>query len=143
MRFRDKIFRFMQGRYGLTGAGDGLTRFLSYVVLFLFVLSLFRVPYTQYVAIAVIGYMYFRLMSRNVYKRSAENNWFMQKTFKIRMKLNSLRFRLLKWWKNLKTLRTHHIYKCPTCRQKIRIPRGKGKIEIRCPKCGQKFIRKS
>ena len=39
--------------------------------------------------------------------------------------------------------RTHHIYRCPQCRQKIRVPRGRGRIEIRCPKCDARFIRNS
>ena len=85
---------------------------------------------------ACIIYTYFRMFSRNVYKRSSENQWYLNKTYKLRTAFYKQ--------KNLMAQRkTHHIYKCPACRQKIRIPRGKGRIEIRCPKCSATFIKNS
>ena len=81
-------------------------------------------------------YAYFRMFSRNVRKRYDENVRFLNKTAKIRG--------FFKSQKNLMAQRKdYHIYTCPGCKQKIRIPRGKGKIEIRCPKCGTTFIKKS
>lgn len=83
-----------------------------------------------------IVYSYFRMFSKNIYKRSSENQWYLNKTYKLRQAFYKQ--------KNLMLQRkTHHIYKCPTCRQKIRIPRGKGRIEIRCPKCSSTFIKNS
>lgn len=81
-------------------------------------------------------YLYFRMFSRNIYKRSSENQWYLNKTYKIRTFFYRQKNLLLQ-------RKTHHIYKCPTCRQKIRVPRGKGRIEIRCPKCNTRFIKKS
>lgn len=84
----------------------------------------------------LIIYSYFRMFSKNIYKRSSENQWYLNKTYKIR----SFFYRQ----KNIMAQRkTHHIYKCPTCKQKIRIPKGKGRIEIRCPKCNTRFIKNS
>ena len=83
-----------------------------------------------------IIYLYFRMFSRNIYKRSSENQWYLNKTYKVRTFFYRQKNLLLQ-------RKTHHIYKCPTCRQKIRVPRGKGRIEIRCPKCNTRFIKKS
>ena len=66
----------------------------------------------------------------------AENEAFLAGVYKIR---NFFRSQKGLW----KQRKVYHIYKCPGCRQKIRIPKGKGKIEIRCPKCGTTFIKKS
>lgn len=135
MRFRERVYRFMQGRYGAGGA-DAFTRFLSALVFVLIILSFFRVPFTYVLALLLIVYMYFRLFSRNYYKRQMENNFYLKQEYKVKNAFSRLK-------RNLQQRKTHHIYKCPTCKQKIRVPRGKGRIEIRCPKCSTKFIKKS
>ena len=135
MKFRERIYRFMQGRYGAGGA-DAFTRFLSVLTFVFILLSFFRVPFTYIIAIVLIAYMYFRLLSRNYYKRQQENNFYLKQEYKVKNFFARTK-------NHFKQLKTHHIYRCPTCRQTIRVPRGKGRIEIRCPKCGTKFIKKS
>ena len=134
---REKMMRFMQGRYGV----DTFSKFLLGAGLIVVLLSSVfrgRIPGTIcYLAgWILIIYCYFRMFSKNVTKRYTENQTFLTKTYKIRSFFN----RQKSIWKQRKT---HHIYKCPTCGQKIRVPRGKGKIEIRCPKCSTTFIKKS
>ncbi|MCI8355252.1 MAG: hypothetical protein K2P71_02540 [Lachnospiraceae bacterium] len=129
---KEKLYRFMMGRYG----SDQFNRFLMLLGLVFFVISVFGVRGFYLGGLACLIYAYFRMLSRNTYKRSLENNRYLQYESKVKRYLSG-------WKRNLEQRKTHHIYKCPSCRQKIRIPRGKGKIEIRCPKCGQTFIKKS
>ncbi|MDO4313897.1 MAG: hypothetical protein Q4C52_12525 [Eubacteriales bacterium] len=130
---REKFARFMAGRYGM----DSLGRF-TIVLAFIFIIleSFTRNRLAALFVWVFLILTYFRIFSRNVYKRSAENQQFLNRTYKIR-----------RWFYTQKNTfaqrKTHHIYKCPSCRQKIRIPRGKGRIEIRCPKCNTTFIKKS
>jgi DNA-directed RNA polymerase subunit RPC12/RpoP len=130
---REKLIRFMQGRYGM----DQLSRFTTGTSLFLMVLTLFipnRIGYT--LAVLLLIYSYFRMFSKNHTKRYKENQWF--------LKYYNPFHRLFVSQKNiLRQRKTHHIYTCPTCKQKIRIPKGKGKIQIRCPKCNAEFIKRS
>lgn len=130
---KEKFIRFMSGRNGV----DQLNRFLLIITLTCYFISLFtkwRILYS--ISIILLFYAYFRMFSRNLYKRSAENRTYLNKTAKIRYQWHTK-------VSQLKQLRTHHIYKCPTCKQKIRVPRGKGRIEIRCPKCQSTFIKNS
>ena len=84
----------------------------------------------------LIFYTYFRMFSRNIYKRAAENEKYMRILGSWRNKVANE--------KNLAGQRKYyHFYKCPGCGQRIRIPKGHGKIQIRCPKCNATFIRRS
>ena len=130
---KEKFMRFMSGRNGV----DELNRFLlaaTLICYFISILTNWSILY--FIAVLILFYGYFRMFSRNLYKSSEENRTYLNKTSKIRYKWNAK-------LSQLKQLRTHHIYKCPTCKQKIRVPRGKGRIEIRCPKCRSTFIKNS
>ncbi|MDY2734684.1 hypothetical protein [Intestinibacter sp.] len=136
---KEKLARFMQGRYG----NDQLNNFLMKAFLVEFLLyfllrgvskGLSAVMY--YLGFATIIYVYYRLFSRNIYKRASENQAFLNKTANIRSKINSQK-------SIMKQRKTHRIYKCPTCKQKVRVPKGKGKISIHCPKCDTYFIKRS
>ncbi len=133
---RNFLNRFFQGRYGAYGI-DRLTKCLTAVALVLLILSFFTpLEFFYYIAFIIVFYGYFRLVSKNVPVRYKENEVFVRYTDKI---VGIFR----KPKSNILNYRTFHIYKCPGCGQKIRIPRGKGKIAIRCPKCGIEFIKRA
>ena len=133
---KEKLQRFMYGRYGL----DSFGKFTIIVSLVLILLANFVPARLGSVLFLLCGalliYTYFRMFSRQTYKRACENQTYLAKTAKVR--------RFFASQKSIMAQRkTHHIYKCPTCKQKIRVPKGKGRIEIRCPKCNTTFIKKS
>ena len=136
---RDKFNKFMQGRYGV----DDFSRFIMGVALTLIILTMVVTMFNRnvgsildFLGIAAIVYAYFRIFSRNIQQRYAENQKYLQVTSKFRL-------RFIKEKNLMNQRKTHHIYSCPGCGQKIRIPRGKGKIEIECPKCHTKFVKRS
>lgn len=129
---KEKLIRFMIGRYGM----DQFSRFLMWATLVIMVIGIFTHPIVYYVGFAGMIYMYFRIFSKNWTKRSAENQWYLRKSYAVRNWFDKKK----KLWKLKKT---HKIFKCPTCKQKIKVPKGKGKIEIRCTKCDTKFIKRS
>ena len=128
---KERFMRFMSGRYG----ADQLSRFMLAVCFLCLLLNLFTGTYILYVlALAIPVVCYFRMFSRNLAKRDAENQQY------LRLKEKFLSVFKRSWWEER---RAYHIYKCPSCGQKIRIPRGKGKICITCPKCRNEFVKKS
>lgn len=130
---KQRMMQFMRGRYGT----DQFSNFLMWSACILVFSNIFlKNGIINLIAIFIFLYAYARVFSRNIVRRSGENTWFLNKTYKIRMRLRKEQSHML-------IRKTHHIYSCPECRQKIKIPRGKGKIEIRCPKCGCRFIKRS
>ena len=127
------MMQFMQGRYG----ADQMGQMLSAVSMVFLIISLFSRNQAWFL-LALIGivYNYFRMFSQNISKRYAENQKYLTMTAGIRRKLAS-------WKSQLAQRKIYHIYRCPGCKQKIRVPRGRGKIEIRCPKCNTRFVKKS
>ena len=130
---KEKLIRFMYGRNGVDSLGKFVLAISIIVMLLAGWTDSLILSYLSWIGII---YLYVRMFSRNIYKRSSENQWYLNKSYKIRTFFYRQKNLLLQ-------RKTHHIYKCPTCRQKIRVPRGKGRIEIRCPKCNTRFIKKS
>ena len=135
---KDKFYRFMQGRYGV----DQFAKFTMGVALVSIVLAIFvntgssAGSLLDMLGLVAIVYTYFRIFSRNISKRAQENQKYLSATAKLRQRLNKEK-------NMMKQRKDYHIYTCPSCGQKVRIPRGKGKIEISCPKCHSKFVMRS
>ena len=124
-KFGNGFRRFMQGRHGT----DKLNMWILGTGVVLCVLTLLiPVPLVDLLlTLASYGCMIwalFRMFSRNTYRRYQENRRFLQLLGRVKD-------------------RQHRYYKCPKCRQTVRVPKGKGKIAINCPKCKEKFIRKT
>ena len=146
MSFKEKLFRFMQGRYGT----DQLNKALNAAALIGLVASLI-VSFASgtsragsiistvlwIVSIAMMGFTLFRSFSRNIPARRAENEWYrLHIAAPFTKKKNEAKARAA-------GAATHRFFKCPKCGQTVRVPKGKGKIRITCPKCGKVFIKKT
>ena len=129
---RNAIQRFMYGRYG----NDQLNLFLMGLYLLLYLIFLLvRLELLYWASLALLAVTIFRLLSRNGVRRQAENVRFMR-----------LAAPVLSWLRLLRAIRRdkEHVYfKCPSCGQQLRVPRGKGKITVTCRGCGASFQEKS
>lgn len=120
-----KMRQWAQGRYG----NDELNTAAYILSVVLLLLSCFeRLRLLIFPAFALMIWTCFRCWSRNLYKRGAEREKYMKFTGGIRSW-----FRLQKdKWRDRKTYR---YFRCSSCGTVMRVPRGKGKITIHCPKC--------
>ena len=130
---RERLYRFMQGRYGM----DALSKGMMTIAIVLMVITLFaKWSWANLLLWVLIILVYVRMLSRNIPKRYAENQRYLQMTSGLRS-----------WWyrfkRDLAQRKTHRIFRCPGCRQKVRVPKGRGRIQIRCPKCGTEFQKNS
>ena len=125
--------RFMTGRYG----GDQLSLALLVLsVLFALVARLVGLPLLAAIGYVPLGFCIFRMLSKNIQKRSMEN-------YKFSMLISPV----YAWFKRIQSRiaesKTHKFLKCPDCKAELRVPKGKGKLIVTCPKCGKEFRAKS
>ena len=125
-RIKWHIQKFMVGRNGRDELQ--MTVLWMSAILYLFA-GISPLPILDAVCWAGILYSLYRFFSKNVYVRREENQKFLQEIEFLKLRI-SMR-------------KTHKIYRCKGCGRKIRVPKGKGKIEITCPLCGQKFIKRT
>lgn len=110
----------MTGRYG----ADKLSQWALTVALIVSLLAVFLFPPLQIISYVLMGWVLYRMFSRDTYKRNRENQRFLQ-------------------WLNRIKDRNNRYFSCPKCSQQVRVPRGKGKIAIKCPRCQERFIKKT
>ena len=123
---------FMIGRYGVDQFSFSL---LVFYMIFSIVAQLCGWWWLSLVLLLLMAYLFWRIFSRNYEARRKENDAFLRVWNPMK-----------KWFKNLRarcTDRTHKYYHCPACSANLRVPKGKGKISIRCPRCGKEFVKKT
>ena len=140
---KERLRRFMEGRYG----ADELNRFLTVCGWVLLIVGFILSGISNKVTVAVgsilvalswafLVFSIFRALSRKTQERASENcKYFVYKN------------KVLGWFRKLKNRwqdrKTHRYFRCPQCRTTVRVPKGKGKIRITCPKCRNQFVKKS
>ena len=129
----DWLKRFMMGRYG----GDQLSVVLLVLSIFLTILArLINLPLLAVIAYIPLVICIYRMFSRDISKRSMEN-------YKFAMLVSPLYSWFKKTQQRVKDTKTHKYFKCQNCKTTLRVPKGKGKIIITCPKCKIQFTKKT
>lgn len=137
MGFFDKIragfARFMAGRYG----ADQLNMTLVIASLVLSIVgSIAKLGILTLLADVLLIVMFFRMLSKDRYRRAHENQVYLQKTYGARKAATE-------WANRVKNSKKYRYFVCPKCKKRLRVPRGVGSITITCKGCGNKFDKKA
>lgn len=127
--FKDKLKDFMSCRYG---ADQLYLALLVTSLVFMVVNAFIRSPVIEIFIWVPLIWAIFRSFSRNVYKRQAENDKFMEIWNRVKAKC-SLTFR------RIREIRTHRFRRCPHCKAQLRLPRKRGRHTVQCPRCHEDF----
>ena len=124
-RIGERLRHFMLGRYGTDKLNLAILTcgVVCSILSMFFRFAILNMALTA-IAYILMGWAIFRMLSRNTYKRYQENR------------------KYLRFMEQLKD-KEHRYFECPRCHQSVRVPKGKGKIAITCPKCKEKFIKKT
>lgn len=110
---KQKIQHFMMGRYGADQLGQ---LFLGCSVIFLLISLFTRLDIFYILALGLMGYEYYRMMSKQVERRFAENQKYLNWRYQLVVKWNRKK-------EHFKQRKIYHFYKCPSCKQKVRVPK--------------------
>jgi len=132
-KIRASLQKFMAGRRG----ADELSMALLIAGVVLSMLSsIFRLPVLYWLSLAVYIFALYRMLSRNLEKRYAENAAFLKlwraKSSGVRQSVN-----------RIKNMKQYKYFKCPECKSRIRLPRGVGEVTVTCGKCHHAFKQKA
>lgn len=130
---RNFLRKFMAGRNGPDNLS--VATMVASLVFYLVYGFTRLVPFV-FVSYALAILALFRMFSRNIVRRRKENDRFIRYWWPVKAKAKRLRAAQGQ-------RRTHKFFKCPGCRNTLRVPKGKGKLQVTCPKCGERFIRKT
>ena len=129
---RSKLQQLMYGRCG----ADQLSTFTLWIALILWVVYLFTGWLVFYLlAVVLVALTFLRMFSRHLEKRRAENAKFLSI-------VRPLRRRFAAWRCRVKD-KDHRYFRCPNCKQQMRVPKGKGRIQVTCRNCGITFEERS
>ena len=130
---RNFFRRFMTGRYGPDHLGVAMI-VISLVISLIH--SITRFLPLIYISYVILALALFRMLSRNIIRRRAENDKFIRYWWPVKSRAG-------RSWANIKHRKTHKFFKCPGCGNTLRVPKGKGRLQITCPKCGERFQKKT
>lgn len=125
--------KLMAGRYG----GDQLSTVLVLLSLFLTLSSrLANIQWISFIGYIPLGISIFRIFSKDIPKRRMEN-------YKFAIFMSPVYSWFKKTENRFKDRKTHKYFKCPNCNSSLRLPKGKGKLIVTCPKCKEKFEKRT
>ena len=140
MKMSDRFRNFMRGRYGVDQLSNGLV-FLFFILILIGILT--RNTIFTWIALIPMILSYYRMFSKKFSKRYNENRIYTNLTSPVYDLLDKIKGFFNRKIKRFKTRKEYKYFKCPNCKQELRVPRGRGEITVTCPKCKQSFDRKS
>ena len=132
-KIRENFARFMSGRYGTDQLNSAL---LWAAIIIMLVGSFSGLRLFLLLGNVVLIVVFWRMLSKDRYRRQNENQIYLQKTYKVRQSVSE-------WVNRMKNSKKYRYFTCPQCKKRLRVPRGVGSITITCKDCGTKFDKKA
>ncbi|MBP2097473.1 hypothetical protein [Enterococcus rivorum] len=133
MRWNAKLQHFLKGRYARM---DQLNKTMLIGSIVLIIANSFLpTSVLRWIGLALIVFIYYRFLSKRIYVRANENTKYLKIHNRIFGKIKKIKLRF-------QQRKIYKYFTCPSCKQSLRAPKGKGQIKVTCSKCHQQFSKK-